>query len=353
MNAAEKAIGQAQADAGQARERFNSASTRVAMETAAGSGGALAEQEQARGEIFAAEEREAAARKALDRATEDFELAQKRGTRAEERARDAARAASGALGATGGAAPVLAMPGASAGPAGPVGGPAGGPGSPFGSFWGGVGYDSMVGGFQGYAYYRGHTHVSGYTTRRGTAVAPYMRRAPSFARWAKYSRIEGRTTVVFSGLGGAAQQLEADADEDLTGAQRVTRTTGAAANDAALSWGGAASGAWAGSRAGAVGGAAIGSVFPIVGTTVGGAVGTVGGALVGGIVGSGVGSLVADHTREFVADTSQAIGDGVDSAWDSTANEREAIANEAEDAWDATAGARETVSEGFDKITPW
>jgi len=323
------------------------------MESSAGGVGALAEQEQARGEIFAAEEREAAARRALERATEDFERAQRRGNQAEERAREAAQAASNAVAATGGAAPVLAMPGASAGPAGPAGGTAGAPGSLFGNFWGGVGYDSMIGGFQGYAYYRGHTQVSGYTTRLGTAVAPYMRRSPSFARWAKYSRIAGRTTVVFSGLGGAAQQLDADAGRDLTGAQRVTRTTGAAANDAALSWGGAASGAWMGSRAGAAGGAAIGSVFPVVGTAVGGAVGTAGGAIVGGIVGSGAGSLIADHTREFVADTSQAIGDGVDSAWDSTANEREAIADEADKAWDSTAGARETISEGFDKITPW
>jgi len=216
-----------------------------------------------------------------------------------------------------------------------------------------VGYDSAVGGFQGYAYRRGHTFVSGYTTRRGIPESPYVRKSPSFARWSKYGKIASGTTYIFSGVSGAANQLEADENKDLTTEQRAVRTTAAAGNDAALSWGGAWVGGMAGGRAGGAAGAAIGSVIPGAGTIVGGAVGTAAGTIVGGVIGSGGASWVADHTREWVADRAQELGDGVDRAWDSTANEREAIANEADKVWDSTAGARETVSDGFDKITPW
>jgi len=222
-----------------------------------------------------------------------------------------------------------------------------------GNPWTGVGYDSAVGAFQGYAYRRGHTFVSGYTTKRGTAVAPYVRRSPQFARWSRYSRAAGGTTYVFSAIGGAAQQLEADAGKDLTTAQRATRTTAGAATDAVLSWGGAFAGGMAGGRAGAAAGAAIGSIIPGAGTTVGGAVGGAAGTIVGGVVGSGAAGWAADHTREAVADFTQRVGDDADKAWDSTADEREAIVSEADKAWESTAGAREAVSEGFDKITPW
>jgi phage tail tape-measure protein len=162
-----------------------------------------------------------------------------------------------------------------------------------------------------------------------------MRRSPQWARWTKFSKVGGGTTIVFSGLGGVASQLYADRGKDLTTEQRVVRTTAGAANDAALSWGGAASGAWAGSRAGGAAGAAVGSVFPVVGTGVGAAVGTAGGAIVGGIVGSGAGSWVADHTREAAADFAQGAGDRAD------------------DVWDSTAGARETIGDGLDKINPF
>jgi hypothetical protein len=331
MDDAKNAIGEAQQAAGAARQRYADATTQVAIESLApgGGGNALAQQGQASQDIGAAEDREAAARRAYERAKEDFEQAQKRGNKAEERARDAARSASGALGQAGGASPAVATPGA---PAEPVEGEGEGG---LQSLLPGLLYDTGAGALEGYAWFRGHTHVSGYTNRYGTPVAPYFRKAPSYARWAKYGELAHRGSTVLAGALGGYEQYRADEGKDLTTSQRVVRTSAGAANDAALSWGGAAAGMAVGSRAGGAAGAAVGSVFPVVGTGVGFAVGTAGGTIVGGIVGSGAGTWVAGHTREAVADGAQWVGDETDKAWDSTA------------------GARHAVADGLDKINPF
>jgi uncharacterized protein YukE len=334
MDDAMQAIGEAQQAAGVARQRYADATTQASLEAmaAGGAGGSgLAQQAQAQQDIEAAEDREAAARRAYDRAKDDYEQAQKRGNRAEERARDAARSAAGALSDAGVASPAFAAPGA---PASPEEG-----GLAFGEHLReiipGVAFDGGAGAFRGYSWYRGHTRVSGYVNRYGTAVAPYMRKAPQYARWAKYAKAAERGSVVFAGAFGGFSQYEHDEGKGYTTSQRVVRTGAGAANDAVLSWGGAASGAAIGSRVGGAGGAAIGSAFPVVGTGIGFAVGTAGGAIVGGVAGSGAGALVASYTRDTVADGAQWVGDTTDKGWD------------------ATAGARHAVADGLDKINPF
>jgi hypothetical protein len=114
IDRAERDIASAQARQRDAATAESNAGTQLAVSSAAGLPDPVAEaaQTQARTDAANAAADEAAARRELDRARHDLEVAKQHGHQAMEDARDAARAAGSAFAAAAGVSPAYALPGA-------------------------------------------------------------------------------------------------------------------------------------------------------------------------------------------------------------------------------------------------
>jgi hypothetical protein len=284
-------------------------------------------------------DREAAARRRLEQAEDDFERAQRRGERAEARARDAGQAAAGAFG-SGPAMPPIGAPGTTPvaftnGGAAPVMASSTSDGGnpwydifvkPFNPWhdrtryemwryvqehaWGiptafigsGMTYLShhwmrMVPGAQLYAKVLGPDGVV-RTLPHGYMHAHAVPDELARGQWASRARWLNRAGGALSFAGGFADQIVRDSgNPNLATDERIGRAT---VNGATI-----AAGALQGARWGAM----AGSFIPIPGgTIIGGAVG----AIVGGAIASGAVDYFNDGLVEIGGEIGDKVGDGIE-----------------------------------------